>query len=942
MVTKSGKAVPWRHIILISLALVLYWSIFITLDKYLDAFPFPLIVAPVVAFSWFWGAKRGLLVGTFLMLSGIIVVVLFHQSEVNPVRGIFAVIMSFVLGAGAGWIRKLYDTEKKHSQRLAEEQEALLREMEIRMKAEKRALRNEHFLKTMSNTSFRGILAVDGDNDEILFSNPRFFEIWDLWDYQEKINRSQLSTAGLLDLCLSKVKEPSCYIELFRTLMDVTTRKPISADVEFKNGSVIRHFTSQIRDENDEYLGQLFIYEDITDAKRSEELLKKRNEYDRLIFKISNCFVNTADENIDEAFISSLKAAGEFLGMDMGFFYQADETLQTARNLYEWRSSRVSHELKRLSNIDSEHLPSFWKILRTFDKIAVPDIEKLPENYKTEKVFFLNRNTKAVIAIPVIIEHKFAGFLGFSSISAVEFPEDTLAALKIIGYIFAGAFIRKQKHEDLLASEERFRLLVQHSTDIIGILDENGYVKYVSPAFKTITGNEPGERIGKLIFECINPQDALKMKDAVRSIRENPGQTPLKLSLRLPLQSGRIVFLETVLNGQLNNPAINGIVCNSRDMTQHFALQEALRSSHNFLDAVINSSRDPLFVKDSSHRYTLVNEAFGRLVGFSRDQMLGKTDFDLHPKEFAERTHGKDEYVLSNGEIENFEVEFFDRQGVKHFIVGNEICYQDVKGEKFIIANIRDEARRKKMEEEINNALLKEKELSEMKSKFISMVSHEYRTPLTAILSSADLLDLFGQDMGNDERREFLQTIKNAVKYLTDLVNDVLMLNRTESGRLSYLPSLFDLVQVCRELVADFKASEGERVVLRSNLPSKTVGMDRKLLTYILMNLLSNAAKYSAAGSPVELNLTFEEEHVSFEISDKGIGIPEESFPHLFEPFYRAENAANISGSGLGLSIVKSCVDLHKGTISFRSTEGRGTTFLVKLPDDRNLILHEQ
>lgn len=370
--------------------------------------------------------------------------------------------------------------------------------------------------------------------------------------------------------------------------------------------------------------------------------------------------------------------------------------------------------------------------------------------------------------------------------------------------------------------------------------------------------------------------------------------------------------------------------------------QEELRSSRNFLNAVINSSRDPIFVKDSSHRYTLVNEAYCRMTGYSKDELLGKIDFDFRPRELAERLYEKDNYVLSKGEIENFEVEFFDKLGNRHFVVTNETLYQDEKGDKYIIANVRDETKRKELEKELNNALVREKELSEMKSKFISMVSHEYRTPLTTILSSTDLLDLFGLDMENDERREFLQTIKSSVKYLTGLVNDVLMLNRSESGRLNYLPSMFELVKLCKETAASFNTGEGEQVIFYSNLPSKTVGMDRKLLTYILMNLLSNAVKYSTGGNPVEFNVNFEQEHVSFEIKDKGIGIPEESFPHLFEPFYRAENAANINGSGLGLSIVKGCVDTHKGVISFNSVEGKGTTFLVRLPDHRNSLLQEQ
>ncbi len=242
--------------------------------------------------------------------------------------------------------------------------------------------------------------------------------------------------------------------------------------------------------------------------------------------------------------------------------------------------------------------------------------------------------------------------------------------------------------------------------------------------------------------------------------------------------------------------------------------------------------------------------------------------------------------------------------------------------------------------EELSQALAQERELNELKTRFISLVSHEFRTPLTTILSSAELLEHYGARWPDERKLTHLQRIEEAVRRMTALVDDVLTLGRTEAGRLTYEPRPLDLVGFCRELVDEFQLGMGAQHRLVLELVSSEseqegtmpVVMDPQLVRHILANLLSNAIKYSPIGSQVRLTVRMAGEQAIFQVTDEGIGIPAADLPRLFEPFHRAGNVGATSGTGLGLSIVKRMVELCGGTIGVASEEGHGSTFTVALP----------
>ncbi len=250
-------------------------------------------------------------------------------------------------------------------------------------------------------------------------------------------------------------------------------------------------------------------------------------------------------------------------------------------------------------------------------------------------------------------------------------------------------------------------------------------------------------------------------------------------------------------------------------------------------------------------------------------------------------------------------------------------------------------------------SLQQERELSQMKSDFIAVVSHEFRTPLTTIQSASELLEYY--EWTKAEQVEQLHQIQGEVKHMTALMEDVLFLSRTNANKSKINLTKFDLLNFCSQLLRQMKKTFAENYIwnssfhipsnpissnhisienphLQTDLPSVMVKMDEKLLRQILTNLITNAIKYSPQNGNIGFKLTVESEQVTFTISDRGIGIPEEDLGRLFNAFHRAKNVGVIAGTGLGLSIVKNCVDIYNGSISVNSQLNLGTEFIVILP----------
>jgi PAS domain S-box-containing protein len=237
-------------------------------------------------------------------------------------------------------------------------------------------------------------------------------------------------------------------------------------------------------------------------------------------------------------------------------------------------------------------------------------------------------------------------------------------------------------------------------------------------------------------------------------------------------------------------------------------------------------------------------------------------------------------------------------------------------------------------EKALRKAYEREKELNHLKSRFVSMASHEFRTPLSAILSSAELIEAYN-DGGQDQKREkHIVRIRSAVNNLTSILNDFLSLSKLEEGKVLSHPVEFMFNDFCNDLLDDILPilKPGQKVISPTDNLKTVLFLDHKLLKNILLNLFSNAIKYSEQGKSIYFEFSMDEKSLYFSIRDEGIGIPSEEQEHLFTRFFRAHNVENIQGTGLGLTIVKRYLELMDGSIHFESHLGVGTIFKISLP----------
>jgi PAS domain S-box-containing protein len=334
----------------------------------------------------------------------------------------------------------------------------------------------------------------------------------------------------------------------------------------------------------------------------------------------------------------------------------------------------------------------------------------------------------------------------------------------------------------------------------------------------------------------------------------------------------------------------------------------------------------------SDGQFIEVNDAFLEVTGWSREEVIGSTSLDLGLWSHIEERNALMKDLRERGYVRNRESHMRVRSGERMVVLlSAELLH--IGDQPHILAVSIDITARKRAEAELRRALDSEKELSQLKSNFVSMVSHEFRTPLGIINSSSQILQRYFERLSPEERLDHLQSIAKSVKRMSSLMEEVLVLSKVEAGQVVCQASPIDLPALLERLTNEVQSATNNRCPIELVLGELPPAMgDEKLLRHIFTNLLSNAVKFSPAGKGVRFSVQQEGATAVFAIRDQGIGIPVADQPNLFRAFQRGSNAANIQGTGLGLTIVKRCVELHGGDITFQTREGAGTTFEVGLP----------
>ena len=351
-----------------------------------------------------------------------------------------------------------------------------------------------------------------------------------------------------------------------------------------------------------------------------------------------------------------------------------------------------------------------------------------------------------------------------------------------------------------------------------------------------------------------------------------------------------------------------------------------LQASEAKYRTLIEFAPDSIVIVNLTGVITIANKRAETFFGYSQPELIGQSAESLLPGAGFDR-HGADR----TGSTLDLTARRKDGSEIPVKIGLSPIR---TDAETLIMAYIVDVSAEKLLEDGLRTALAKEKELNELKTSFTSIVSHEFRTPLSVILSSTELLTQYSERMNSERRAEKLITIERQVKRLVQLLDDVLTITRAESTGFRFKPTSLDMVALCEEIVEEVRVGYAQPVEIELTYQGieELIAADEFLFSHILQNLTSNAIKYSREDGRVQIKLIRSGQTLQLSVEDHGIGIPERHQNRLFEAFHRAANVGSIQGTGIGLTIVKRAVDAYGGTIAFKSVEDEGTTFFVQLP----------
>lgn len=384
---------------------------------------------------------------------------------------------------------------------------------------------------------------------------------------------------------------------------------------------------------------------------------------------------------------------------------------------------------------------------------------------------------------------------------------------------------------------------------------------------------------------------------------------------------------------QRSGEKIIGRVWSIWDVTESKRTEERLRLNEARFRTLAETTEAGIFLVQGKH-LCYVNPAAEVLTGYTFNELL--TDFNLDKLILSKnpRQVNKQEEA-ANGEYQ--EMQILTKNGTQRWLVCTTALLDgmfDFAGKPVELITAIDITDYKQAEFERSRALEQTKRLSEQKERFVSMLCHQFRTPLNIVSFSADLLKRHIHKWTEEKKGSYFDLIQDGIKQISHLLDDILLFGKTEAAKLEYQPTEIELNQFCGDIVSQVQLANSNQQSINfvSEDNCTTAYFDSKMLQHILTNLLSNAIKYSPADNSVTLKLCCSDENIIFQIQDAGIGISVEDQQQIFEPFYRGGNIDNIPGTGLGLAIVKTIVDLHGGEIAVESQVGVGTTFTVRLP----------
>jgi PAS domain S-box-containing protein len=481
----------------------------------------------------------------------------------------------------------------------------------------------------------------------------------------------------------------------------------------------------------------------------------------------------------------------------------------------------------------------------------------------------------------------------------------------------------------LKESQERYKLITENSNDIVTLINMQGVYDFVSPSVKEVLGYEVSEMVGTSPTEHVHPDDLKRIELEMMDTLKNKTKDG-KAIFRFKNKQGEWRWLEAQGGVILDeNDEIIFIRSNKRDITEKIITQQKLKEKEEQYKLVSENSGDVIALQDYEGKISFISPSLKYLLNFEPENLLGKKFADLiHPDEkkfiltmIDQTIENKQKNVKASYRIKSSNEDWL-------WVESSYSSIEDSNGKfLYLQSSTRDISER-------INALEKERQLGKLKSSFISMASHEFRTPLTTIQSSNELINMYldADPEPNDKLKKHVGRIRTELERMNSLLKDVFTLGRLDVGRTELKREITSLVGIVKQVIQDNRVANKTRdVTIKIKGTERQVNLDSQLISHALSNLVNNAFKYSPEKTDPEITINFKKVGVTIEVKDYGIGIPEKDQKGLFESFYRASNVGDIEGTGLGLIIVKQFIEIHNGTIDYTSVLGKGTVFTVEL-----------
>lgn len=677
-------------------------------------------------------------------------------------------------------------------------------------------------------------------------------------------------------------------------LIELFSKQKSSAEIKLrlllKNGNMlwvnIAAQSSINIEEKVEYIyGTL---ENIQQRHEAEIVLKESNEKLNSILNSSKEIILTLD--LQEGIIENVNSAIGILGYNpnewIGSYFAA------------WQTD-VKSEIYELIKICSEN-----------------------ENGANEKIYFTHFNTGEKIPFEV-------------SSSIFNYKNKSYAL-----YVLRDIREKEAYQKNIKSVTEQLAQLINNINDVYAIfnLQESQY-EFVSDNVEGFYGTEKEIFVKKNLIweEIVHIEDLANVREQVNQVIEHGGRAEIFYRITTPTGEQKLILSKiNVLNDAFGKPHKAYIV--TSDYTQLEKAEQSLFESERRFRFISENISDFIAILDKDGTINYASPSAQKVLGYQADEMIGLNIIHLIYSEDIEhyRTDLLEQSIFHQQEAQiRYRFKTKDNQLIWVETYAKPIS--SAAGEiNTIITSTRDVTDREKLMADLKLALDKERELSELKSKFVSMASHQFRTPLTVILSGIDIMQMYTEALPELQQTKFnkqFAKIASEVNRLQDLMNDVLILGRADAQRTPFQPEPTNLLQFCTNIAEGYNARYPveRHILVHQQGIAQLVDIDVKLIGHALDNILSNAYKYSHSGN-IELEIHYNFDDVAISISDYGMGIPKEDLNNLFQPFYRAGNTDEIQGTGLGLSIVKEFIDLHKGQIFVTSEINKGTKVTILLP----------